>query len=77
MVLCCPRTCYTRMVYKKVNLTGSSTESWEDAAMQAVDRAETTLENVRWVEVQSKGIELASVDEPEYQTEVEIAFEVE
>jgi hypothetical protein len=65
------------MVYKKVNLTGSSTESWEDAAMQAVERAETTLENVKWVEVQGRGIELASVDEPEYQTEVEIAFELE
>lgn len=65
------------MVYKKVNLTGSSTESWEDAAMEAVDRAETTLENVKWVEVQNKGIELASTDEPEYQTEVEVAFEVE
>ncbi len=65
------------MVYKKVNLTGSSTESWEDAAMEAVDRAEATLENVKWVEVQNKGIELASTDEPEYQTEVEIAFEVE
>ncbi len=65
------------MVYKKVNLTGSSTESWEDAAMQAVERAETTLENVKWVEVQNKGIELATVDEPQYQTEVEIAFEVE
>ncbi|MDZ7688026.1 MAG: dodecin [Halobacteriales archaeon] len=65
------------MVYKKVNLTGSSTESWEDAAMQAVERAETTLENVKWVEVQSKGIEIASADEPEFQTEVEIAFEVE
>jgi len=65
------------MVYKKVNLTGGSTESWEDAAMNAVDRAETTLENVKWVEVKNKGIELASVNEPEYQTEVEIAFEVE
>jgi flavin-binding protein dodecin len=65
------------MVYKKVNLTGSSTESWEDAAMEAVDRAEATLENVKWVEVQGSGIELASVEEPEYQTEVEIAFEVE
>lgn len=65
------------MVYKKVNLTGSSTESWEEAAMEAVERAETTLENVKWVEVQEKGIEIASVDEPEYQTEVEIAFEVE
>jgi len=77
MVLYRPRPCYARMVYKKVNLTGSSTESWEDAAMEAVDRAETTLENVKWVEVQGKGIELANVDEPEYQTEVEIAFEVE
>jgi flavin-binding protein dodecin len=65
------------MVYKKVNLTGSSTESWEDAAMQAVERAETTLENVKWVEVQGRGIELASVDEPEFQTEVEVAFELE
>jgi len=45
--------------------------------MRAVERAETTLENVKWVEVQSKGIEIASVDEPEFQTEVEIAFEVE
>jgi len=45
--------------------------------MQAVGRAETTLENVKWVEVKGKGIEIASVDEPEYQTEVEIAFEVE
>lgn len=45
--------------------------------MEAVDRAETTLENVKWVEVQNKGIELASTDEPEYQTEVEVAFEVE
>jgi hypothetical protein len=45
--------------------------------MQAVERAETTLENVKWVEVQGRGIELASVDEPEYQTEVEIAFELE
>jgi flavin-binding protein dodecin len=44
--------------------------------MEAVDRAEATLENVKWVEVQGRGIELASVDEPEYQTEVEIAFEV-
>ena len=45
--------------------------------MEAVDRAEATLENVKWVEVQGRGIELASVEEPEYQTEVEIAFEVE
>lgn len=64
------------MVFKKVRLIGTSTESWEDAAMDALDRAEMTLEDLKWVSVESQGIELASVDEPEYQTELEIAFEV-
>lgn len=64
------------MVYKKVNLIGSSTESWEDAALDALDRAEATLEDVKWVDVVSQGVEVASVEEPEYQTEVRIAFEV-
>lgn len=64
------------MVYKKVNLIGTSTESWEDAAMDALDRAETTLDDIKWVDVVSQGVELASVDEPEFQTEVRVAFEV-
>lgn len=64
------------MVYKKVNLIGTSTESWEDAALNALDRAETTLDDIKWVDVVSQGVEVASVEEPEYQTEVKVAFEV-
>jgi flavin-binding protein dodecin len=64
------------MVYKKVTLIGHSTEGFEDAVDDAVDRATETLDNVSWVEVQSQGVELASVDEPEYQAEVEVAFEL-
>jgi len=64
------------MVYKKVTLIGQSSESFEDAVDDAIDRAEETLENLMWVEVQSQGVELASVEGREYQAEVVVAFEV-
>jgi flavin-binding protein dodecin len=64
------------MVFKKVTLIGQSTEGFKEAVDDAIDRATDTLENVSWVEVQSQGVEIASVDEPEYQAEVEVAFEL-
>ena len=39
------------MVYKKVRLIGTSDESFDDAANDAIDRAEETLQNVKWAEV--------------------------
>ncbi len=64
------------MVLKKIQVIGSSTESWEEAALDAVDQASQSVDEIKWVEVESKGIELATTDAPEYQTEVEIAFEI-
>lgn len=65
------------MVYKKITLIGKSTDSFDDAADDAIDRAQNTLENVYWAEVIELGVELASVPDREYQAEVEVAFEVE
>lgn len=65
------------MVFKKVTLIGQSAEGFDAAVDDAVDRAQDTLKNVSWVEVQSQGVEVASVDQPEYQVEVEVAFELE
>ena len=65
------------MVFKKVNLIGTSGESFEDAVDDAIERAEATLDNVYWVEVEEMGVELASVETKEYQAEVEVAFELE
>ena len=65
------------MVYKKIRLIGTSTESFDDATDDAVDRAENTLQNVKWVEVDELGVEVASVDTREYQAEVMVAFELE
>ena len=65
------------MVFKKITLTGTSSESFDAAVDDAVDRAEETLENVYWVEVDDMGVEIASVENREYQAEVEVAFELE
>jgi flavin-binding protein dodecin len=65
------------MVFKKITLIGTSTESFDDAADDAIDRAQDTLENVYWVEVDELGVELAAVEDREYQAEVTVAFELE
>ena len=65
------------MVFKKITLIGTSEESFDAAADDAIDRAEATLENIKWVEVDSFGVELASVPDREYQAEVTVAFELE
>ncbi|WP_436924660.1 dodecin [Halosimplex amylolyticum] len=65
------------MVFKKITLIGTSTESFDKAVDDAVERAEETLQNVYWVEVEDMGVEIASVENREYQAEVEVAFELE
>jgi hypothetical protein len=63
------------MVFKKIKLTGTSTDSFEAAADDAVERAEQTLDNVMWAEVTEMGVEIATGRE--YQVELEVAFELE
>jgi flavin-binding protein dodecin len=65
------------MVFKKITLIGTSTESFDAAADDAIDRAQDTLTNVQWIEVDTLGVEVASVEQHEYQAEVEVAFELE
>ena len=65
------------MVYKKITMIGTSDESFEAAVDDAVDRAEDTLNNVKWATTENLGVEIAEVDGREYQAEVEIAFELD
>uniref|UniRef100_UPI000358FD4E DODECIN n=1 Tax=Halobacterium salinarum (strain ATCC 29341 / DSM 671 / R1) TaxID=478009 RepID=UPI000358FD4E len=65
------------MVFKKVLLTGTSEESFTAAADDAIDRAEDTLDNVVWAEVVDQGVEIGAVEERTYQTEVQVAFELD
>ena len=65
------------MVFKKITLIGTSEESFDAAADDALDRAEDTLENVYWAEVEEFGVEIKDASGREYQAEVEVAFELE
>ena len=65
------------MVFKKITLIGTSPESFGAAADDAIERAEATLDNLMWVEVDELGVEIASVENREYQAEVTVAFELE
>nr|2VKF_A Chain A, DODECIN [Halobacterium salinarum R1]2VKG_A Chain A, DODECIN [Halobacterium salinarum R1] len=62
-------------VFKKVLLTGTSEESFTAAADDAIDRAEDTLDNVVWAEVVDQGVAIGAVRT--YQTEVQVAFELD
>jgi flavin-binding protein dodecin len=64
------------MVFKKITLIGTSDESFDAAADDAIDRAEDTLDRVKWVEVDELGVEVANADDREYQAEVTVAFEL-
>ena len=65
------------MVFKKITLVGTSSESFDAAADDAIDRAQETLQNVHWIEVDNLGVELATAADREYQAEVTVAFELE
>lgn len=61
---------------KVITVIGTSSESWEDAAREAVSQASETIDDIRGVEVQDW---TASVDDgglSEYKTTVNIAFPV-
>ena len=64
------------VVHKEVIVTATSPDSWEDAALNAVERTRGTVENLQWAVVQDQSIEVQSEDDPQFKTKVKIGFEV-
>jgi flavin-binding protein dodecin len=64
-------------IYKKVELTGSSKTSIEDAVQNAITKASKTLRNVHWFEVvETRGyIENGKVDY--WQVTLKLGFRLE
>jgi flavin-binding protein dodecin len=64
-------------IYKKVELTGSSKTSIEDAIQNAITRASQTLRNIHWFEVvESRGyIENGKVDH--WQVTIKLGFRLD
>ncbi len=64
-------------VYKFIELVGSSSESWEKAAMVAVERASETLRDIRIAEVVELDAQIENGKIVAYRTKIKISFKVE
>ena len=61
-------------VYKIIELVGSSTESWEDAAGNAISKASETLRDLRIAEVSAMDLNIKDGKVESYRTKVKISF---
>jgi len=64
-------------VYKIVELVGSSTVSWEDAAKNAISKASKSLRDLRIAEVMAQDIHLKDGKIEFYRTKVKLSFKYE
>lgn len=62
------------MPIEKTTVIGASTDSFTAATDDAIDHAEGKFTDLLWAEVDLRGVELANVDDPEYQVEVVVAY---
>ncbi|MGA2690650.1 MAG: dodecin family protein [Candidatus Korobacteraceae bacterium] len=61
-------------VYKLVEVIGTSTQSWEDAAKNAVETAAGTLQDLRIAEVVKMDMKVEGGKVQEYRTRVLLSF---
>ena len=64
-------------VYKVIELVGTSTKSWEEAAKAAVDRAAETLRDLRVAEVVAQDLVITDGKVEAYRAKVKISFKYE
>ncbi len=64
-------------VYKIIELVGTSTESWEKAAKNAVDRAAQSLRNLRIAEIVKLDMHLEDGKVLNYRARVRVSFKYE
>lgn len=62
---------------KVIKVLGTSEESWEDAAREAVEQSSQTIENIKGVEVEDWTANVEGGRVTEYKATVEIAFPVQ
>ena len=64
-------------VYKVVELVGTSTHSWEDAAKRAVETAAGSLRGLRIAEVLEMDLKVENGKVVAYRTRVHLSFKYE
>jgi dodecin len=67
----------TDSVYTVVELVGTSTNSWEDAAKAAVDRAGKSLRDLRVAEVVQLDMQMDKGKVAAYRAKIKVSFKYE
>jgi flavin-binding protein dodecin len=63
-------------VYKVIELVGTSTKGWEDAATNAVHKAGESLKNLRIAEITKLDLSVEDGDVVRYRARVALSFKV-
>ena len=61
-------------VYKVIEVIGTSTESWEDAAKKAVEKASGSLQDLRIAEVKKLDLRIEDNKVVAYRARVDLSF---
>jgi len=64
-------------VYKVIDIIGTSTTSWEDAAVTAVKTAGATVRGLRVAQVVQQDLDLGEGDSVTYRVKLQISFKYE
>ncbi len=64
-------------VYKVIDIIGTSTQSWEDAAASAVAKARETLRDLRVAEVVRQDLDIGDDGVITYRTRLSVSFKYE
>jgi dodecin len=64
-------------VYKIIELVGSSSESWEKAAANAITKASETLRELRIAEVSAMDLTIKDGKVESYRTKLKVSFKFE
>ncbi len=67
----------TESVYKLIDLVGSSPNSWEEAAKNAIGRAEQSIRDIRIAEVQKFDVKIQEGKPLQYRTSIRLSFKYE
>jgi dodecin len=64
-------------VYRVIDVSGTSTQSWEDAAITGVNTARKSLRDLRIAEVVEQDLSIGDGGEITYRTKLRLSFKYE
>jgi dodecin len=64
-------------VYRVIDVIGTSTQSWEDAALTAVSTARKSLRDLRVAEVVEQDLNVEDTGEVVFRTKLRLSFKYE